>query len=342
MPRVNREALLRCLESVKPGLTAKEVIDQSSCFAFQGGDVITLNEEMSCRQTSGLGGKLTAAVEAKPLLETLHQWTEDEVDIEVDDTTLTVGGKQRWADFPAADKILMSLEIVDDPGEWVPLHEDFLDALQIVAACTGRDESRYFSTCVHIHPKYLEACDSNHGQAIRYRLRTGIKERAMVPHKSIKPIIDFGMTEMSETESWLHFRSTNGLRLSCRRFVEEFPDLTTFLGVPDGAHVLLPKSLAASMKKAEVFTERALIKLMPKKMRIVARGTGGGYRERKNLAGYTGERMEFWIATQLLTEIVKRHNECEVTDSFLKVNGNRFVYVVALGKSENEKKEGDE
>ena len=50
MTTVNREAFLHQLESVQAGLSSKEMIEQSSCFAFIKGKVVTYNDEISCRQ----------------------------------------------------------------------------------------------------------------------------------------------------------------------------------------------------------------------------------------------------------------------------------------------------
>ena len=43
--RVNRQLLLDALMSVTPGLTQKELIEQSSCVVFRNGQVYTFNDE---------------------------------------------------------------------------------------------------------------------------------------------------------------------------------------------------------------------------------------------------------------------------------------------------------
>ena len=62
--KIQREELIRKLESVQPGLAVRETIEQSSTFVFYHGDVHTLNDEVYCRCPSGLDPKAKAAVPA--------------------------------------------------------------------------------------------------------------------------------------------------------------------------------------------------------------------------------------------------------------------------------------
>ena len=79
--KINREELLNQLESVQPGLSIREIIEQSSCFVFQDGKVITYNDEIFCSQKTPL--KIKGAVLAAPLIALLRKMVETEVDIEL-------------------------------------------------------------------------------------------------------------------------------------------------------------------------------------------------------------------------------------------------------------------
>ena len=52
---INRELFLEQLESVQPGLSTREIIEQSSCYVFRGGEVITFNDEIACSQKCDIG-----------------------------------------------------------------------------------------------------------------------------------------------------------------------------------------------------------------------------------------------------------------------------------------------
>ena len=62
--KINREELLNQLESVLPGLSTREIIEQSSCFVFMNKEVITYNDEISCSHKSRLD--IEGAIVATP------------------------------------------------------------------------------------------------------------------------------------------------------------------------------------------------------------------------------------------------------------------------------------
>lgn len=333
--RVKREELLQQLESVQPGLSKRDIVEQSSCFAFKNGLVMAYNDEVACSHKCLL--TITGAVAAEPLIELLRKLPEDDLEFTVEEGELRVKGKRRAAGITMEEKILLPIDALEKVEEWKPLHPDFADAIGIVQQCAGTDQTAFKLTCVHIHPKWLEACDNF--QMTRYKIKTGITESTLVRQSAIKNIVAFGMSEFAETPSWLHFRNPGGLMLSCRRYVEEYDDLAPYLQV-EGKKAQLPKGLADAIEKAEIFSSEdserneVMVMLRPGKLRIRGLGNTGWYSESKKV-GYKGPPINFMIAPKLLKDLTERHNECEISEDRLKVNGGRFVYVACLGKADD-------
>jgi hypothetical protein len=339
MRRINRDELLHQLESVQPGLSVREIIEQSSCFVFDEGTVMTFNGEDACRLKTKLD--ITGAVRAAPVMALLRQLGEQELEIEVGKNELVVTGKNRSAGISMEAQILLPIDKVEKPKGWKPLHEEFAEAIQIVQQCTGKDESKFYTTCVHVGPKWVEACDNY--QITRYKLKTGFANDTLVRGTSIKHIVTLGMTHFSETQNYVHFRNSIGLVFSCRRFVEDYPDLASFLKV-SGEPTVLPKGLGEAATKAEIFSSenaddnQVLVKLRSGKLMVKGTGVSGWYEERKKLK-YDGPPLDFLVSPKLLVEITKRHNECEIMEDRLKVDGGKFVYVTCLGTSNDKEKE---
>lgn len=346
--RVSRAEFLHVLESVQPGLTTRDVMEQSSCFAFLGKEVATYNDEISCRRKSPI--KIEGAVQATPLLSVLRKMTEEEIELEVTGEEFIVKGKRRRAGIRMEKDVMLALKNVEDPGEWRKCHSDLSEALHIVQQCAGTKierEEGFAMTCVHITPKYVEACDNL--QAVRYKVKTRIAEDTIVRAASIRQVTSFDMTELSETDAWLHFRNPAGLMFSCRRYVGEeasYEDLGTILSV-SGDKLVLPKGLAEAADKAAIFSaenvedNEVLVELSPGKLRIKGEGTSGWFSETKKLK-YKGRSLAFRIPPGLLQELTKRHNECEVTEKALKVDGGKFIYCTSLSIANGEKKEETE
>ena len=69
--KATREKLLKEVEAVLPGISQKELIEQSSCIIFKDGKIYTYNDEISCRYYTHL--KINGAVSAMPLINILRK-----------------------------------------------------------------------------------------------------------------------------------------------------------------------------------------------------------------------------------------------------------------------------
>lgn len=333
---VNREIFLQALESVQPGLSSKRMIEQDDCFILRNGAISTYNDEIYCRIPGPLLKDMEAAVLAKPLLEQLRRWKEEEIGIELNDSELILTGKGRKTGIRTEGEITLPVHLVEKPKSWNELPEHFAEAVAMVGQC-ALSAGDFETVCIHVHPDWIEASDKV--QICRWKMKTGIKESILIRRDSIKHIANLGMTEFAETEAWLHFKSASGLRLSCRRYVSDYPDLTKFLKV-DGQPTVLPRGLAEAAEKAEVFTaenadtNQVMIDLRPGKLRIRGQGISGWYSEIKKIK-YDGEPLRFLMSPGLLSELVKRTNDCEIAPGVLRVNGAGYVYVTCLGVIED-------
>jgi hypothetical protein len=151
-------------------------------------------------------------------------------------------------------EVSLPVEGIEDPKEWIKLPEGFLDAVGIAQQCASTNESEFVLTCVHLHPKWIEACDQF--QIVRYPIKTGLKESTLIRRSSLKSVVGMDVVELSQTENWLHFRNPSGLLISCRRYSQTYPILDAFLDVK-GAETTLPKGLESAIDKAQIFSSLA-------------------------------------------------------------------------------------
>lgn len=331
--KVNRETFLRALDSVSPGLSPKEILEQSASLVFLEDTVMTFNDNVYCESPSGLSG-VKGAVTAKPLLDQLRKWKEDDVDIAFNDGEMVVTGKGgQKAGFRLEKEIALPVESVEKPKSWGKCNDQFAEAVGVVQQCAGSDDNEFNLTCVHIHPKWVEACDRF--QLCRWEMETGLKEEVLVKQSSIKHIVQLGMTEFSVTNSWLHFRNPNGLILSCRRYLEDYPDVSSFLDVDGGVKATLPKALGEAVARAEIFSAEnqdnnvVKVELTAGKLNLIGTGVNGWYRKPMKV-NYSGKPMAFMVAPKLLAELVKKHEECFVSSNRLKVDAGKYAFVAHL------------
>lgn len=337
--KINREELLEQLQSVRAGLSQKDIIEQSSCFVFKDGRVYTFNDEVACSRDCQVG--FDGAVRSKTLLELLTRLKDDELDISLnvaeDDgsTELRIVGKGRRSAIRVESEITLPLESIEAPEKWRRLPEDFCEGVAIVKHCADKESSSHFcTTCVHISPTAIEATDNY--QVARYMLKTGFKSSVLARRDAISPITDLGVTAVSETQSWLHFKSTTGLIYSCRKYVDQFPNIDKAVQ-GSGKSIQLPKSIVQAVEVAEIFSsenadnDQVRVDLTSGKVKITGRGNSGWYSEVRK-ASYAGPDLSFDIQPELLIDIVTRHNECKIGEGALRVESGKFLFATALGK----------
>ena len=331
--KVNRESFLNCLESVQPGLSSREIIEQSNCVAFKDGWAFTYNDEIACRAPSPLDESVVGSVRAEKLLELLRLLPEEELRIEAKGDKLTVAGKGRKGVFSMEAEVTLPIDDLEMPEEWTKLPDDFGDAIKVVQQCASTDQKgKKLLTNVHIHPKWVEASDNF--QVCRWKMKTAVSQPILVQQSSIKWVPQLGMTEFAESDSWMHFRNPAGLVLSCRCYLDEFSNMTKELDV-EGEKVSLPKGLVEAAAKAKLFSsenpdsDRVLVEIGAGKVRVKGTGVSGYYVEVKKV-GYAGPELAFFIKPELLSDIVTRHNECVVNPKRMKVDTGSYVYVACL------------
>ena len=325
--KVNRKELLSTLESVAAGLSPKDII-QSSCFVFQLHRVVTFDDEVFC-SAEVPPMKIAGAVRGGPLVALLKRLPEDQVDVTADGGKLLIKGKNRRGTLVLEQEVLLPVDAVEEPGEWKRLPKGFKQAVDVVLNYVSTDESDYPLTCVHIHPKWVEACDNF--QLTRYWIKSGFSEPTLIRGRSLKHVLGLDMTEFSETKSWLHFRNADGLRLSCRRYIEQYSDLSDLLDTK-GREVKLPKGLRDAVMRAEIFSSedslanRVTVELGGGWLKLSGEGASGRYEERCRIEGFDGSA-RFLISPRLLVEVSKRADTCIIGEGKLMVYGGKWRYV---------------
>lgn len=337
---VNREEFLNCLEMVRAGLSQREFIEQSSCFVFQDEWVMTFNDEVACRMKVGVS--ITGAVQSAALLDMLGK---------LDDPFLTLSeneagemefrGKKKTFALTREAEVFLPISRVEMPEKWRPLPKEFVEAVGLTKNCVSTDESKFLLTCIHVHPAFIEACDNY--QIMRCDVSLGLKESFLVRGTSLQDITSLGMTEVSLTKNWVHFRNAAGLIYSCRRYSENYPDLSHLLQ-SKGHPITIPKGLSKAAERAGVLAVDAAgesqvqVTLVTGKIRIRGEGASGWYREASKVS-YDGPDLHFLISPTLLKQIAENHSDAEVSERKLVVRGGTWTYTTVLSPPKSKEEE---
>lgn len=342
--KIEREKILCDLKRTEPGLSDRDVVEQSGCFVFKDKRIMTFNDEIACSCETELD--INGAVKANQFLKILEKLREKYIDIsETEKEILIKGQGNRRIGIVKDSKILMPIEKLEIPKKWKKLPDDFSEAIEFVQECAGKDEASFSLTCIHVHPKFVEAFDNY--QLARYNTKTDLKSEFLVRQVSIRAIVSMAMSKFSEGKNWIHFKNDDGLILSCRRWKDEYLDCSQIVKA-EGEPVVLPKSLIEGSDRAEVFSEdntkQGNIKVDISKGWVELRGEGtyGWYSEKRKIKDYDGKSYSFMIHPRMLIQLLKRQNECLISEKLLKVQskGNKSVYVTSLTPALEAKKKG--
>lgn len=341
---VDREALLKVLEDVACGLAPREnLVEQGTCVAFMDGKVYTYNDEVFANAPTGFSKNFTCAVQADRLLNSLKKMPDREIRLEIKGAEIRLLGKNKGADLICEKNIELPLSTIETPEEWLTLPEGYCDAVNIVRQAGKGNDPQLLRSCVHFHPKWIEAGDDH--QFCRWRIKTGIKNSALVRCDSVKYTYSLEVTEFAEGESWLHFRNSSGVQISCRRYLEEYPteEITEIISVT-GEPITLSKGLKEILPFIEYFSSEhkdanyALVNIKAGRIRVDGIGiTGKSWA--KKVIKWDGPDMSFLIAPTLLEELINRHSDFQLAPGRLKVEQGPMKFVACLGVAKKEEAE---
>ena len=323
--RIIREELLRQLESVSPGLAAREVVDQATCFVFDGGYVTTFNDEMACSTPCAPG--LAGAVPAQRLLDLLRKLTEEGLDVSVQNGELMIKGVGRRSGIRLEAEITMPLSTLEKPTDWTPLDPDTLSGIEMAAQCAAAETDNFLLKCIHITPDFIEATDNY--KAIKYNCKTGVDSSVLVNHTAGRHLVGCGMTEVCQTENWLHFRNPNGLTISCRQHKETYADLEAWYGL-EGEPARLPLGINEAVAKAAIFSDdqEVTFYLRPGKMRVKAQNMDGWFEEQREVQ-YDGPVVSFMLSPKLVEAILKHGQDIQICTGAIKVQQTAFTFITS-------------
>jgi hypothetical protein len=351
MEKVKRADLQEALEKVKPGLASgKEIIEQSTSFAFLSGRVVTYNDEISVSHpVKGLEGFI-GAIKAEELYKFLSKITAEEIEVDIHENSFRLKAGKSHAGFTLQKEVtlvgFLPLEEIKDKVKWKPIPKDFIESLKQVTFSCSKDMSTQLYTCVHIvDDGTIESCD--HIRATRYHAEPLPLPTFLIPGTSAEDLVKYPVTKIYRSDTkksgaWVHFKTDDDTVFSCRCYGEAVYDsLDGFLN-KDGkilAHITLPDSFGEILERAMIFSkkehqydEQMEIHVSSRKLTVKAEGESCQFEEWTKMQGYTGEDFSFAICPRFFVGSLKLSSQCEVTDSQVVFSGKNWKHVIALFK----------
>lgn len=332
--KIKTEQLKHALETVKPGLANKELIEQSTSFAFLKDKIVTYNDEISISYPMKLD--IQGAIKADELYQLLNKLNKEEIDITVTDKEIIIQCGRTKAGLILQQEIKLPLEEIEEQDKWYDLPEDFIKYMRFAMTSCSKDFSRPKLTCVHVNKNgRIEASDDS--RIIQCKLEKKLPvDTFLIPATSVTQLVKLNPTQVASGKSWVHFKTDERAVISCRTFEDSFPNIGQHLNV-EGVEITLPKITSDILDRAVVFAKRdhildeeVSITLNNNRIKIEARSETGGWFEEEANMKYNDELIAFLISPYLLKDILLETQTCIICENRLKFNGLNWSYVTVL------------
>lgn len=343
---MNRTELLNALEIVRPGLANKEIMEQSTAFAFIDGDVVTFNDEISIRHpVKGLN--INGAVPAAALYQLLRKVNKDEIEITKEANQILITAGRSKAGLAMETKISLPIAEAIQPGKFHNLPDDFIKAVQFaLPCCDGNSKSsKPMLTCVHVNESGF--VEGSNGQRIaHHKLKDKMPVKTfLVPATSMRALLRLPITKIAEGKGFIHFKTDEGTMMSCRLFEDDFPDTAPFLNIKNAQKLTLPKSIIDIMDRAGALSGvcasdlHVKLSLSKNKVKVTNKSDFGWFEEESN-AQYSGEPMTLIVTPYNMKVALEETKDCEYNENIMRFRNDSwtFVAVLSVEPEENKKK----
>lgn len=329
---LNRKDLIDMLNCASIGISKKELFEQSHCFVFENGSLITFNDEILTRVKCPID--FNFVVPAKDLIKLLEKFKEDEVSVENVKNEIVIKGKKKSAGLVGQMDVNLPYKEVPNPEKWFKLSDECSNLMrQAAMTCDESDIDSQFSM-IHVDKDKIEACDNY--RLFHADIKTGFEDSVLLPSHAMKIITGSGnnLRAVFVGRGWVHFATDKNMEISVRCSHERYNDVSHILNVEEGTKVTLPKDIIQSIERAKVMMDTydgANIKVAMEdgNLTITSRKDTGWYKEKRKVR-YEGPAITFEAQPDFLIEILSRTRDVLIADNRMKIEVDKIQFVVSL------------
>lgn len=342
---MKRKEFLDALKLASIGLAKNAMMEQSDHFIIRKGKVVAYNEEICVRIAVPEVGDFSGAVPGGLLVKMVTGFPDSEITIGAEGAELRIKG----ASMPVGRGIKcvdakLTTSDVPKAGDWYDVPDWFADAVAEAARCCNNDQLSGVTTCVHITPKVIEACDNFRVYRKFDKPGTGFPSEFYMHCAAASQLRGLRLQAVSITNGWCHFKIGDAAMVSVRgREFTEFPNLKEVLQF-EGTTLLLPDALADAANRCALMADGdaddALVKLRIEgtQVKVSARGVSGWAREK--LAMPEGQSLDepvtFSINPLSLVQILKQDEPVVIGEKQMKVAISGGWYSCVLQQADAE------
>lgn len=331
--KINRKKFIEVLTRVMPGLSSKDILEQSSSFIFKDGKVFCFNDEIAVRHPLDFEIE-EGAIPAKELMKVLNRLKEDEITIEMGKEEIRFKSKRTKAGIRREAEIQLPIDEIEVPKKFKDLPDNFIEGVGFCLGTISTDLSAPLLNNISIQENSIQSSDN-------YRISIQDLSEEMKPFlfpaDSAHQLLKYSPTKYAiDKAGFVHFKTEEGTIFSCRTSEGEFKDLRETTEI-DGVELNLPDSLEDLLEIAGTFIDGGVgdsdgnISVTIKENWMIVKGQNEiGWTTAKERIKYEGDPLEFQISIQSLLSILGDTSQAELSDSALVFKGEGFIYFTCI------------
>lgn len=348
--QINRAEFLQALSQVKPGLSSKDRVDQSSSVIFSNGHIMTYNEQQMVMLPWDMD--FEGAVRAEELIGILNKLSSETIDMTTADGQVVIRAGKSKAGIRFENEVRLPVEEVLreyeqlDQSAMVPMSDALLSAFQRARFCAAQNTNDMRLTGLQVKSGIVTATDNF--RIIKVQVAgKGLKKlpEFILPASCIEALSSYAISHLGISGSWAFFTDEHGL-LFCVRLIatgEPFPEVDALFDV-EGPELSLPSGLVDAIDKTTVFTKSLphetdkMVSVIVKPGRVTLRGAGvfGWYEESVPAKDYGGDPVEFFAHPEFLRAILPQVQRMVLGSRVALFEGENFTHVFALSSPAEE------
>jgi len=331
--KIVKKELQDALEKVKPGLANKELISQTTSFAFIKGTVVTYDDNISISHpVKDLN--LSGAIQAEGLYKFLSKIKNEYIDIEVTGSEVSLTSGRFKSGFTLQAEIVLPLnQDIKERSAWKDLPKYFVEGCSFAMAACSKDNTVLKNINVQ-HDGLILASDNN--RVSQYDLQEEVPcATFLLPATSVAEMVKLNPVRIAEGKGWVHFETEEGTIISCRTVKDHFPKVSHLLPL-NGPRLLLPNAIDEILDRAMVVAKQDHISdemveiLVENRLFTIRSASDTAWFEESANVKYEDKPLHFKIVPYLLKYIISKTGACTVGENKLKFEGERWQYVTAL------------
>lgn len=333
--KINRKELLGVLASLRPGLSSKDIIEQSNSFMFCNGTVYCYNDLIAISHPFDVGFEGSVN---QTFYEILNKLSEDEVDITINEekSKVQIKGKSSKSNIVLDSTVKISLDNIQIPKKWNDLPEDFIEAMKTCIFSASRNMTYPILTCLHVTSGFVESCDG--ARFTRFTFNNGkMNDEILIPVMAADDLVSYGVKKYALSNGWIHFKTSNDTVFSCRVHDGEYKkDLDNRVKVENSKKVEIPKEILPIIDRASVFCEEKFqkdekidIAIEKKALTITSQSKNGEHSERTRCS-YDGDLISFRISPKFMEDILSKTDSMFVGENKLRFETDKYFHVIVV------------